>query len=64
MANTLIARSVGMLPGASAEHPSLSMNVKYIKNQAASILLIQPTISMPVGSRTLIEGTGILYSIH
>ena len=37
LANALIVKSVGMLPGASAEHPSLSMNEKYIKNQAASI---------------------------
>ena len=31
-ANVLIVKSVGMLPGASAEYTSLSMNVQYIKN--------------------------------
>ncbi|MDE6082126.1 MAG: hypothetical protein K2F70_07650 [Muribaculaceae bacterium] len=35
-ANALIVKSVGMLPGASAEYTSLSMNVQYIKIQAAS----------------------------
>ena len=30
-ANTLIVKSVGMLPGASAEYTSLSMNVQLIK---------------------------------
>ena len=30
--NTLIVKSVGMLPGASAEYTSLSMNVQHIKN--------------------------------
>ena len=30
-ANILIIRSVGMLPGASAEYTSLSMNVQHIK---------------------------------
>ena len=35
--NTLIVKSVGMLPGASAEYTSLSMNVQHIKNRAASI---------------------------
>ena len=34
--NVLIIRSVGMLPGASAEYKSLSIIVQYIKNQAAS----------------------------
>ena len=38
MANTLIVKSVGMLPGASAEYTSPSMNVQHIKKiQAASI---------------------------
>ena len=32
MANVLIVKSVGMLPGASAEYTSLSMNVQHIKN--------------------------------
>ena len=37
-ANTLIVKSVGMLPGASAEYTSLSMNVQHIKKiRAASI---------------------------
>ena len=40
--NTLIIKSVGMLPGASAEYSSLSINVQYKKIQAASIFLIQP----------------------
>ena len=31
-ANTLIVKSVGMLPGASAEYTPLSMNVLHIKN--------------------------------
>ncbi|MBD5191573.1 MAG: hypothetical protein HDS88_01650 [Bacteroidales bacterium] len=35
-ANVLIVKRVGVLPGASAEYTSLSMNVQYIKNQAAS----------------------------
>ncbi|MBD5192077.1 MAG: hypothetical protein HDS88_04215 [Bacteroidales bacterium] len=30
-ANTLIVKSVGMLPGASAEYTSLSMNVQHIQ---------------------------------
>ena len=30
-ANTLIAKMVGMLPGASAEYTSLSMNAQHIK---------------------------------
>ena len=30
--NVLIIKSVGMLPGASAEYTSLSMNVHHIKN--------------------------------
>ncbi|MDE6081566.1 MAG: hypothetical protein K2F70_04800 [Muribaculaceae bacterium] len=34
-ANTLIVKSVGMLPGASAEYTSLSMNVQHLKIQAA-----------------------------
>ncbi|MBD5192415.1 MAG: hypothetical protein HDS88_05945 [Bacteroidales bacterium] len=33
--NTLIIKSVGMLPGASAEFTTLSMNVQHIKIQAA-----------------------------
>ncbi|MDE6081011.1 MAG: hypothetical protein K2F70_01910 [Muribaculaceae bacterium] len=37
MDNVLIVKGVWMLPGASAEYTSLSMNVQYIKNQAASI---------------------------
>ncbi|MDE6080784.1 MAG: hypothetical protein K2F70_00770 [Muribaculaceae bacterium] len=35
-ANVLISKSVGMLPGASAEYTSLSMNVQHIKIRAAS----------------------------
>ena len=31
-ANILIVKSVGMLPGASAEYKSLSMNEQHIKN--------------------------------
>ena len=34
-ANTLIVKSVGMLPGVSAEYTSLTMNVQHIKIQAA-----------------------------
>ena len=30
-ANTVIIKSVGMLPGASAEYATLSMNVQHIK---------------------------------
>ena len=30
--NALIVKRVGMLPGASAEYTSLSMNVQHIKN--------------------------------
>ncbi|MDE6081679.1 MAG: hypothetical protein K2F70_05370 [Muribaculaceae bacterium] len=30
--NALIVRMVGMLPGASAEYTSLSMNVQHVKN--------------------------------
>ena len=30
--NVLIIKSVGMLPGTSAEYTSLSMNVQHIKN--------------------------------
>ena len=33
--NTLIVKSVGVLPGASAEYASLTMNVQHIKIQAA-----------------------------
>ena len=32
MSNTLIVKRVGMLPGASAEYTSQSMNVQHIKN--------------------------------
>ncbi|MDE6080974.1 MAG: hypothetical protein K2F70_01725 [Muribaculaceae bacterium] len=35
--NTLIIKSVGMLPGASAEYTSLSMIVKHIKNTGCII---------------------------
>ena len=35
-ANVLIVKSVGMLPGASAENILLSMNVQHIKNRASS----------------------------
>ncbi|MBD5192009.1 MAG: hypothetical protein HDS88_03870 [Bacteroidales bacterium] len=35
--NVLIVKRVGMLPGASAEYTSLSMNVQHVKNRAASI---------------------------
>ena len=31
-ANAVIIKSVGMLPGASAEYATLSMNVQHIKN--------------------------------
>ena len=51
--NALIVKRVGMLPGASAEYASLSMNVQYIKKQAASNL-IQPI-------RICVEGMGIGY---
>ncbi|MBD5192438.1 MAG: hypothetical protein HDS88_06060 [Bacteroidales bacterium] len=34
--NALIVKMVGMLPGASAEYTSLSMNAQHIKIQAAS----------------------------
>ena len=40
--NALIVNDVGMLPGASAEYTSLTINVQQIKIQAASILLTQP----------------------
>ena len=40
--NTLIIRGVGMLPGASAEYTSLSMNAQHIKNRAASIFDTAP----------------------
>ncbi|MBD5192401.1 MAG: hypothetical protein HDS88_05870 [Bacteroidales bacterium] len=35
--NILIVKMVGMLPGASAEYTSLSMNVQHITIQDASI---------------------------
>ena len=41
-ANVLIVKSVGMLPGASAEHTSLSINVQHIKNKGCIKFLIQP----------------------
>ncbi|MBD5191380.1 MAG: hypothetical protein HDS88_00650 [Bacteroidales bacterium] len=37
-ANTLIVKSVGMPPGASAEYALLTMNVQHIKIQAAIFL--------------------------
>ena len=40
--NTLIVKSVGMLPEASAEYTSLSMNVQHIKKQGCIIFLTQP----------------------
>ena len=39
--NVLIIKSVGMLPGASAEYISLSMNIKHLKNRLHQFL-IQP----------------------
>ena len=36
-ANTLIIKSVGMLPGASAEYTSLSINVQHPKNTGCSM---------------------------
>ena len=39
-ANVLIVKSVGMLPGASAEYASLSINLLHIKIQA--VILEQP----------------------
>ena len=41
-ANVLIVKRIGMLPGASAEYTSLSMNVQHIKNRAASIFDTAP----------------------
>ena len=35
--NVLIVKRVGMLPGASAEYTSLSMNEQHKKTQAVSI---------------------------
>ena len=37
MSNTLIVKRVGMLPGASAEYTSQSMNVQHIKNTGCII---------------------------
>ena len=41
-ANMLIIKSVGMLPGASAEYTSLSMNVQHIKKYMLHHFLTQP----------------------
>ena len=41
-ANMLIIKSVGMLPGASAEYTSLSMNVQHIKKHMLHHFLTQP----------------------
>ena len=41
-ANMLIVKNVGVFPGASAEHTSLSMNVQHIKNKGCINFLIQP----------------------
>ncbi|MDE6080862.1 MAG: hypothetical protein K2F70_01160 [Muribaculaceae bacterium] len=40
--NTLIIKSVGMLPGASAEYTSLSINVQHIKKIGCIKFLTQP----------------------
>ncbi|MDE6082120.1 MAG: hypothetical protein K2F70_07620 [Muribaculaceae bacterium] len=37
--NVLIVKSVGMLPGASAEYTSLSVNVQHINNYCCPIKL-------------------------
>ncbi|MBD5191527.1 MAG: hypothetical protein HDS88_01410 [Bacteroidales bacterium] len=41
-ANVLIIKSVGMLPGASAEYTSLSMSVQLIKNTRLHQFLTHP----------------------
>ena len=46
-ANTLIVKSVGMLPGASAVYTSLSMNVQHVKEYRLHQFLIQPRQSIP-----------------
>ncbi|MBD5192689.1 MAG: hypothetical protein HDS88_07320 [Bacteroidales bacterium] len=43
-ANRLIVKSVGMLPGASAEYISLSMNVQHVKIYRLHQFLTQPCI--------------------
>ncbi|MBD5192878.1 MAG: hypothetical protein HDS88_08300 [Bacteroidales bacterium] len=42
----LIVKSVGMLPGASAEFTSQSMNVQHINNTDTSIFDIAPHIRL------------------
>ncbi|MDE6081256.1 MAG: hypothetical protein K2F70_03185, partial [Muribaculaceae bacterium] len=53
-ANVLIVKGVGMLPGASAEYASQSMNVQHIKKRGCVVIKVYGAASLYMNSEVKI----------